>query len=72
MGVGFLIITPGFVFFGVTIDCFGAGSSGVFESNAKNSSQLSSTSVSCHLTKRVHLNFQETETDQFFLRGVYQ
>ena len=43
MGVGFLVIAKGVVFLGVTMDCFGAGSSGLFESKAKNSSQLSST-----------------------------
>jgi hypothetical protein len=42
MGVGFLVAAIGTVFFGVT---FGAGNSGVFESKAKNSSQLLSTIV---------------------------
>jgi hypothetical protein len=45
MGVGFLGAGVGVVFFGVTTDCLGAGNSGVFESKAKNSSQLLSTIV---------------------------
>ena len=66
MGVGFLVIAKGVVFLGVTMDCFGAGSSGLFESKAKNSSQLSSTTPISLLVRewRGYLNFPEIERGQ--------
>jgi hypothetical protein len=45
-GVGFLwVVDVGAVRFGVTLDCFGTGSSADLESNEKNSSQLLSTTL---------------------------
>jgi hypothetical protein len=52
------------VFFGVTIDGLGAGNSGFFESNVKNSSQFVSTIIKTIQILEGYLSFLEIETGQ--------